>query len=137
MTTIRKEVEIDAPAEHVWDALRDFGGLVERLVPGYVIKAELEGHTRLITFHDGVVVRELLVSIEEDARRLVYTTTEEPLGFEYHGASCQVFDEGGSRSRFVWIVDVLPDQFAPILSPRMQDGIDVIKKTMESTFAPT
>lgn len=137
MTTIRTEIEIDAPAEHVWDALRDFGGLVERLVPGYVINAELEGDTRLITFHDGVVVRERLVAIEEEAHRLVYTTTEEPLGLDHHSASCQVLDEGDSRSRFVWIVDLLPDQFGPTLSGRMQEGIEVIKKTMESTVART
>ena len=137
MATIRKEIEIDAPADQVWDALRDFGGLVERLVPGYVIKSELEGDTRLLTFHDGVVVREQLVAIDDEARRLVYTTTEEPLGFEHHSASCQVLDEGDSRSRFVWIVDLLPDQFGPILSPRMQEGVEVIKKTMESTVAKT
>ena len=36
MATICKEILIDAPPEHVWDALRDFGALHERLVPGFV-----------------------------------------------------------------------------------------------------
>ncbi len=135
MTTIRKEIEIDAPSENVWDALRDFGALKQRLVPGFVVEVELDGDTRIIKFYDDVVVREQLVAIDEQTRRLVYTTVEEPLGLAHHSASCQIFDEGESRSRFVWIVDLLPDQFAPILSDRMERGIEVIKKTLESATA--
>ena len=37
VATIYKEILIDAPAEEVWDALRDFGALHERLVPGFVV----------------------------------------------------------------------------------------------------
>jgi hypothetical protein len=33
MASIRKEIVIDASAESVWDALRDWGGLHLRLVP--------------------------------------------------------------------------------------------------------
>jgi hypothetical protein len=137
MTTIRKEIDIDAPWEDVWQALRDFGAVKERLVPGFVVEAELDGDARIITFFDGVVVREQLVALDDETLRLVYTTVEEPLGLAHHSASCQVFADGESRSRFVWIVDLLPDQFAPILSDRMQQGIEVIKKTLESAAAPS
>ena len=38
MTTIRKEIAIDAPWEDVWDAFRDFGALKGRLVPTAVME---------------------------------------------------------------------------------------------------
>ena len=41
MASIRKEIVIDASAERVWDALRDWGGLHLRLVPGFATDARL------------------------------------------------------------------------------------------------
>ena len=38
MATVRKEVRIEARAETVWDALRDFGALATRLAPGFAAK---------------------------------------------------------------------------------------------------
>ena len=39
MASIRKERIIDAAPETVWDALRDWGAIHERLVPGSVVDA--------------------------------------------------------------------------------------------------
>lgn len=39
MATIRVERSIEAPPEQVWDALRDWGAIHERLVPGFVVDA--------------------------------------------------------------------------------------------------
>jgi hypothetical protein len=39
----------------VWDAVRDFGALHHRLVPGFVVEARLEGDDRVVTFFNGAV----------------------------------------------------------------------------------
>jgi hypothetical protein len=76
MASIRKEILIESRPEDVWAAVRDFGAVHERLVPGFVVDCRLEGDTRILTFADGRVVRELFVDIDEGARRLVYTVVQ-------------------------------------------------------------
>ena len=68
MATIRKEIMLDARPDDVWDALRDFHAVHERLVPGFVIDSRPDGdNARIVTFFNGAVVREVLVGVDEDA----------------------------------------------------------------------
>ena len=71
MATIRKEVEIRASPERVWEALRDIGALHTRLAAGFVVDTRIHGDTRLVTFGNGIVVREDIVSVDDAARRVV------------------------------------------------------------------
>jgi uncharacterized protein YndB with AHSA1/START domain len=131
MASITKQVVIDAPPEAVWDALRDFGAVHERLAPGFVVDARLEGDARVVTFFNGAVARELLVDIDDAAHRLVYSVVDSPLNATHDNSSAQVVaDTGGSR--FVWTKDVLPDGIAPRIEELMEQGIGVVKQTLES-----
>jgi len=130
MASITKQVVIDAPPEAVWDALRDFGA-VHELAPGFVVDARLEGDARVVTFFNGAVARELLVDIDDEARRLVYSVVDGPLNATHDSSSAQVFSDTDGRTRFVWIKDVLPDELAPRIDELMQQGISVIKDTLE------
>jgi carbon monoxide dehydrogenase subunit G len=132
MASIRQEIEIDAHPEVVWAALRDFGAVHRRLVPGFVVDARVDGDARVVTFFNGTVAREVLVDIDDATRRLVYTVVESPLGTTHHNASAQVFDIGDRRSRFIWITDVLPDDAAVRIRAMMEQGAGVIKQTLES-----
>ena len=49
----------------VWDALRDFGALHTRLVPGFVTDTRLDGDARIVTFSNGTVAREILVDCDD------------------------------------------------------------------------
>src|SRR6266403_1398835 len=69
MASIRKEILLDARAEDVWDAVRDIGALHIRLVPGFVTDTRLEEGARIVTFGNGMVVRELIVDLDDQARR--------------------------------------------------------------------
>ena len=91
----------------------------------------MEGQTRVITFFNGAVARELLVDIDDVARRLVYSVIEGPLGFTHHNASAQVSEDGSGWCQFVWIADVLPGEVADPMGELMERGIHVIKETME------
>ena len=71
MASIRKEIQIDAPPEKVWDAVRDFGALHERLVPGFVTDCRMDGKDWIVTFASGAVVREVLIDLDNEQGRLV------------------------------------------------------------------
>jgi hypothetical protein len=130
MASIRKEIVIDASPERVWDALRDWGALHVRLVPGFATDARLDGEDRIVTFANGSVLRERLVDLDEDARRLVWSVADPP--YEHHSASAEVFAEGARRSRFVWTADFLPNDLAVRAVPLMEQALAVIKRTLES-----
>lgn len=132
MASIRKEILIEARPDDVWDALRDFGALHKRLVPGFVVATRLDGDARIVTFFNGAVAREVLVGIDDDARRLAYSVVEGPFNSTHHNASAQVVADGERSSRFVWITDVLPDELAAPTGSLMERGIEVIRQTLES-----
>lgn len=72
MASIRKETVVEVPAGKAWDALRDVGEVGRRLAPGFVRECRMEGEARLITFGNGLQARELIVDVDEAARRLAY-----------------------------------------------------------------
>jgi carbon monoxide dehydrogenase subunit G len=129
MASIRKEIVIDARPEAVWDAIRDVGALHERLVPGFVVDTRLEEGARVVTFGNGVVARELIVDLDDAARRLVWAVVGSPR-LSHHNASVQVFAEGDRRSRVVWIADVLPNEIAGYMAGLLDQGLEVMKKTL-------
>ncbi len=130
MAHIHKEILIDASPEAVWDAARDWGALHERLVPGFVIDTQLDGDDRIVTFFNGTVVREQLVDLDDDARRLVWSIVGGP--YTHHNASSQVFADGEGGARFVWIADLLPNELAVPTDEMMQHGTNVVKQTLEA-----
>ena len=129
MATIRKEFEVPAAAEAVWQALRDFGA-VDRLAAGFVTACALEeaGAVRRITFFNGMEVRERLVTLEEEARRIVYTA--EGGRASHHNASVQVIALGPQHCRFVWITDLLPDALAPAIAQMMERGAQAMQVSL-------
>jgi carbon monoxide dehydrogenase subunit G len=129
MASIHREISIQARPEAVWDALRDVGAIHTRLAPGFVTDVRLEEGARVVTFANGMVARELIVDVDEQARRLVWSVVGSQM--THHNASAQVFAEGEGRSRFVWIADVLPHEIAPAIAAMMDQGLAVIKRTLE------
>lgn len=130
MASIHKEIEIDARPEDVWDALRDWGAIHQRLVPGFVVDVRLDGADRIVTFFNGMEARELLVDLDDDARRLAWSVVDGP--YTHHNGVAQVFAVGEGRSRFVWVADLLPDAAAAATGEMMERGIGAVKQTLES-----
>ena len=130
MAYIHKETLIEAEPAAVWSALSDWGALHERLVPGFVVDTRLDGDARIVTFGNGVVVRELLLDCDEDERRLSWSIVDS--AYTHHNGVAQVFPAGPGRSRFVWIADLLPNTLAERTGEMMGQGTAVVKQTLEA-----
>ena len=131
MASIHKDILIDAPPDDVWDAVRDFGALHTRLVPGFVTDTKLDGDARIVTFANGTVAREVLVDCDDKKRRLVYAIISERM--KQHSASAQVIAEADGRSRMMWIVDVLPNEIAPYIDGQMDLGAAAMQSHWDAT----
>jgi len=129
MASIRKEIPLDVSAEHVWSVVRDVGALHTRLVPGFVVDTRLEPDARVVTFGNGMVVRELIVDLDDNARRLAWSARGGRLS--HHNASVQVFAESVGRCRLVWIADLLPNELAGDIRMMIEQAAAVMKPTLE------
>ena len=129
MASIRREISLTAPAERVWDAIRDFGAVHERVAPGFVVACALDGDARVLTFGNGSVVREVLVDLDDEARRLAYAIQNERV--RHYNASLQVFRDGESGSRVVWIIDVLPNELEEYVARQADVGLRAMQTTLE------
>jgi polyketide cyclase/dehydrase/lipid transport protein len=131
MACIRRETRIAARLETAWSALRDVGALHTRLVPGFVTDTKLEPGARIVTFGNGMVVKELLLGVDDAAHRVAWSAQSELM--THHNASAQVFADGPGHCRFVWIADLLPDAVAPQIAALIDQGMAVIRDTLEKT----
>jgi hypothetical protein len=129
MASIRREALIRARPENVWAALRDVGAIHRKLAPGFVADVRLEDGVRVVTFGNGMVVREPIIDVDDEARRVAWASLGE--GLTHYNASAQVFAAGEEHSRFVWIADLLPNEAAPAIASMIEDGLAVIKLTLE------
>ncbi len=129
MASIRREMLVEARAQDLWDAIRDVGAIHTRLAPGFVVDTRLEEGARVVTFGNGLVARELIVDVDDEARRLVWAVVGGQLS--HHNASLQVFPDGEKRSRVVWIADLLPNELAGTIGGMIDQGMAVMKKTLE------
>ena len=129
MATIRNEIALGAPADRVWDALRDFGNVHTRVAPGFLTDSKMDGDARIVTFANGAVARETLVSSDDQTRRLVYAIMDQR--FKHYSASVQVLSEG-QGSRVVWLIDLLPNDFAEYVTQMTKQAVIAMKKTLEA-----
>jgi hypothetical protein len=128
MATIRKEIHAALSPHDAWDAVRDFGNLHQRLVAGFVTNARMEGADRIATFFTGLELRERLVTLDDDARRLAWSIVDGP--YSHHNGSLEVFADG-EGTRLVWTTDLLPDEAADRTAEMMEAGARAMKRTLE------
>lgn len=130
MASIRKEMHLAAPLEKVWQALADFQNVHTRLAPGFVVDSKPAGDSaRVVTFANGSVVKETLVTLDEERHRLVYVVSSERIS--HHNASAELVAEGTAHCRFVWTTDVLPNEIAPYIDAQMAEGANAMQVALE------
>lgn len=129
MATLHKDIFIEASPEGIWDAVRDIGALHTRLVPGFVRDTHVEGRTRVVTFANGAVVREPIVSVDDERRRMAWTA--EGGTTTHYNAVLEVRREG-TGSRVVWTIDLLPDDRAAPVGVMQDLGLAAMKRAFET-----
>ena len=134
MGSIRKEIVTSAAPHLAWDAIRDVGALHTRLVPGFVVDTRLEpdARARVVTFANGMVIKEPIVNVDDEGRRLVWGAEGGPL--THYNGSVQVFADT-TGSRVVWIADFLPHEAAGTVGPMIEAGLAAMKKALDSLRA--
>ena len=129
MASIRKEIALAVRAEAVWDALRDVGAVHRRLAAGFVTDTRLDGDARIVTFANGLVARELIVDVDDRARRVAYAVVGGRLS--HHHATMQVVADGDGRCRLLWVADLMPHDMAGAIGGMMELGAAAMKRTLE------
>lgn len=129
MASIRVERTIEASPDDAWAALRDWGALHERLAPGFVVATELDGDDRLVTFFNGAVVRERLIDLDDERRRLVWSIVDGP--YSHHNGAAQVLVADDGTTRFVWVADLLPNEAAAATAEMMERGVEAVEGALE------
>jgi Polyketide cyclase / dehydrase and lipid transport len=130
VATIRRELLLPASPDAVWDVIRDVGAVHTRLAPGFATDTRLEPGARTVTFANGVVARELIVSVEEQARRLVWSVVGGRAS--HHNSSFQVLPQAAGGTRLLWITDLLPQEAAAPLAAMVEAGCQVIERTLRA-----
>ena len=131
MATIRKEFITTASVDAAWDAMRDVGALHTRLVPGFVTNTTMEAGkpaARIVTFANGVTVREPIIAIDEANKRVVWSA-ESPNTTHYNSSVTAVASADGTR--VIWTSDFLPDAAAPVIDMAMTMGSRIMKRTLD------
>jgi carbon monoxide dehydrogenase subunit G len=128
VASIRKEIPLAANPDDVWDAVRDIGALHTRLVPGFVVETRLEpdAGARIVTFGNGMTIREPIVAIDDERRRLVWSAEGGQL--THYNASAQVMaNDDGATATLVWTADFLPHDAARFIDGMMEQGAAAMK----------
>lgn len=128
MGTITREFVVDLPPEAVWEKVGDVGAINQLI--DFIGEVTLDGDRRSCALGDGGTLEELIVSVDPDRRRVVYSIQQSPFGFEHHSASMQAVADGDGRTRFVWITDFKPESVAPALDGVIDQASESIKRVL-------
>lgn len=129
MASIAREIVVRVSPSVAWSAVRDVAAVHQKLAPGLVTQATFVEGLRHVVFANGLAIDELIVTIDDSSRRLVYAVQNRA---KHHQASMQVLVDGDHQCRFIWITDVLPDEAASRFASMMDQALPVIQRTMES-----
>jgi hypothetical protein len=126
MATLTKELILPCSPARFWSAARDLGALHTRLVPGFVTQTELNdtASCRRVTFANGMVVNEEILSCDDQRRRLAWNAHLE--GTTHYNAVLEAF-EHPDGTRVVWTTDLLPNQMAQPISDVQEQALAAMK----------
>ena len=127
MASVWWDEPMEAPAERAWAALRRVDA-AHRLFSPVLVEGRMDGDVRLVTFANGMAVRERIIAIDEQHRRVAYTVLGDR--FEHHSASMQIVPVDAERCRFVWISDFLPAEREETVRPLMQQGAQAFARNV-------
>jgi hypothetical protein len=132
MATIYKEFIVKATPQFVWKAIKDVGSVHTRLAQGFVTNTVLACDIRTVTFANGFVVKERIITVSDQECRLAYTAVEGPTS--HHNAYLQVFSAPKGQSRVLWVTDFLPEEMRGPIEQIVELGSAAMTQTLERPF---
>lgn len=132
MATIYKEFSVNVPPQFAWAAIKDVGAVHTRLAQGFVTDTVLANDTRTVTFANGFVVHEQIVTVDDEHMRLAYSSVGGRAS--HHNAYFQVTPELNGRSRVLWVTDLLPDEMRTPIAQMVELGSAAIQRTLEQSY---
>jgi hypothetical protein len=90
MASIRTEFTVEADAARVWQTVGDWENGPTEMARGHVVSSRAEGPVRVVTFADGRIARERLVTRDDKARRIVYSVVGDTVRPEHDNAVMQM-----------------------------------------------
>ena len=90
---------------------------------------KLEPDARIVTFVNGMVVREPIVTLDDESRRLVWTA--EGGRARHYNAALQVSELGDGLTSVVWTADFLPDDASGFLSKAIEAGMAAMQQSLD------
>jgi hypothetical protein len=129
MGTATNEIDIDRPADDVWNVVRDFGGIAAWM-PG-IDACRVEGDERILEMM-GMEITEKLLRSDDAARTLAYGIAKSPMPIDHHEATIAVSPIDDSTSHVTYTVDITPDSMTEIMSNAYAGALQALKARAES-----
>ena len=82
-----------------------------------------------VTFSNGYTVREQIITISDELRRLSFTAINGRAS--HHNSYFQVSDMPEGNTRIVWVTDLLPDDIKAPIVQMVESGSVAIQQTLE------
>jgi Polyketide cyclase / dehydrase and lipid transport len=96
-------------------------------------RTKLEPGARIVTFVNGMVLREPIVTLDDEARRLVWTA--EGGRARHYNAALQVSELADGLTSVVWTADFLPDDVSGFLSKAIEAGMAAMQRSLDALAA--
>lgn len=98
-------------------------------VPG-VTDCTLEGDVRSLNLPGAGLIKERILSRDEQARTMTYSCIESPIPLKTHQAEICLNEESG-QTRMIWRTEVAPEQFERFIEESMDGAIVQLHKMLE------
>ncbi|WP_336967406.1 SRPBCC family protein [Sphingobium aromaticiconvertens] len=105
----------------------------DRLFAPVLAGCTMQDDIRTVTFANGLVASEQIVTIDDADRRFAYHVMGEM--FEHHSASMQIVPVDDRSCRFIWISDFLPGDRVETVQPLVIAGASALARNMEAGAA--
>ena len=130
MASIHEQLAVDISPDKAWALLREVSNAHKLFAP-VLVDGHMEGDIRTVRFANGMTIREQILDVDDERRRVAYTALGGN-GLAYHHASMEVLGAEAGRSLFVWITDFLPQEIGGNLAALMAEGAKALKNNMEA-----
>ncbi|MEO3762959.1 SRPBCC family protein [Streptomyces sp. B8F3] len=133
MASMIREFAVRADEEAAWAALVDVGAVNKLTFLGPVT---LDGDVRTADMGEYGTTEELIVSVDDEHRRMSYSVRNSPWKFLHHPSVMEILppEEGAVGSRARWLVDLKPDSLTEEIATGMDGAVESMKQSLAAVM---